>query len=362
MKLDSILLFLAVASLSEPALAADPPVWNRPTSDTTVGSVAYFDCQTPATFTGTAVYMKLWVGGTAVALNHGRNRLAAAIPKPPGTYSTVCQYSIDGMSGIDSVAISTTYGNSAAARTKLENVDWSQTGGCGGTTCGPIPGATDTFDTAAADTHDGNDGSRSFEGTWSGSPAFQDEDWFKKRCEDVPLPGAWIFDFWVRQTDVPRALEWGISHVDGNNVKYRMAFQANYAASPNVWKFFTPDGADPGGSGGNWTPTALQPTTFTGVAENNGFTHVYFVGHPSTGSGGVPTATIDAIQIGEANGVKATENSATILDVEVPAYTNASNGGCASPVWNLQSTQIDLDSGHTHDKMWLDEVGLHFQP
>jgi hypothetical protein len=71
---------------------------------------------------------------------------------------------------------------------------------------------------------------------------------------------------------------------------------------------------------------------------------------------------IDAIQIGEGMGSKP-GNAAQILNVSVPAYT-ATTSNCTSGTgqWNLQSTQIDLDSAHTSDTMWLDDVALHFQP
>jgi hypothetical protein len=362
-KMKSVFLLLAVFLCSN-AFASDPPVWNRPTTNITVGSVAYFDCQTPSTFTGTAAYMKLWVGGTAVALNHQLNRLGAAIPMPPGTYSVVCQYSIDGVSGINSATLSITYGDSTKDRLNLENSAWSQTAGCSGSTCGSIADATNSLDSNANDTQSGSGSSRAFSGSKDASFSFEDEDWFQKRLENVSLPGAWIYDFWVRQSAVPRGLEWGISHCSSSAVKYRMAFQANYAATPNpIWRYFTPTRTDPKGSGGSWTDTTFQAENFTGAATdpNHGFTHVYFIGHPSSDASGA-TVVIDAIQIGEGMG-SLPGNAAQILGVSVPAYT-ATTSNCTSGTgqWNLQSTQIDLDGTHTGDTMWLADVGLHFQP
>lgn len=357
----SVLLF-ALALLCSTAFASDPPVWNKPTGNISVGAVAYFDCQTPSTFTGTAAYMKLWVGGNAVALNHNLNRLAAVIPMPAGTHSAVCQYSVDGLTGINSATLNITYGN-GNERLNLENNAWSQTAGCSGS-CGGIADATNNLDSNANDTESGSGSSRSFFGSKDGSFSFEDEDWFQKRIENVSLPSAWIYDFWVRQAAVPRGLEWGISHCDSNHVKYRMAFQANYVNTPSpIWRYFTPNGSDPSGSGGSWTDTALQPPPFTNsdTDPNNGFTHVYFVGHPATGSSGA-VVVIDAIQIGEGLGTQP-GNAATVLNVQVPAYTQTtSNCTAGTGQWNLQSAQIDLDSSHTSDTMWLDEISLHFQP
>ena len=356
-------LLLVVFLLSSAAFASDPPVSNQPTVNISVGTIAYFDCQTPSTFTGTAAYMKLWVNGTAVALNHNLNRLAAVIPMPAGTYPAVCQYSTDGVTGINSATLNITYGSTGSDRLNLENSAWSQTSGCSGS-CGGIADAANSLDSNAGDTESGSGSSRQFSGTKDASFSFEDEDWFQKRIENVSLPSVWIYDFWVRQANLPRALEAGISHCDSNHVKYRMAFQADYSASPNpIWRYFTPTGSDPNGSGGSWTGTTLQAPQFTnpGTDPNNGFTHVYFAGHPSTGSSG-PVVVIDAIQIGEGMG-SLPGNAATILNVQVPAYTQTtSNCTAGTGQWNLQSVQFDLDSSHTTDTMWLDQVSLHFQP
>jgi hypothetical protein len=366
-------LSLVVTLLCGTTFASDPPVWNRPTTDITVGSAAYFDCQTPSTFAGTAAYMKLWVGGQAVALNHNQNRLAAAIPIPSngaGAYTAVCQYSIDGVSGIDSSQLTITYGDTTPSdnkeRTNLENIVWRADPGCNDSSCQGVSSPTNNLDTNPANTATGSGNSQFFQGSWDGLKTFEDEDWSKKRCEDVPLPGTWIYDFWVRQASVPHALEWGISQAQGST-KYRMAFQANYVgdstSSVPYWRYFIPDPTDTGGSKGQWSsrsqmPASFpQPSNFT-TGTNTGFTHVYFVGHPIAG----PQVVIDAIQIGEANGHSGTENSAMIIDRTVPAYTSATNGGCTNPIWNLQSGQIDLDGSHTSDTMWMDEVAIRFQP
>ena len=358
-----------LALLCGTAWASDPPVWNHPTSDRVVGSAAYFDCQTPSTFTGTSAYMKLWVGGIPVALNHGQNRLSAVIPNPtPGTenvYQVVCQYSPDDVTAIDSLQLNITFGDTAPAdnkeRANLENVLWSAVAGCG-SPCGPVSNPMNNFDSTAGNTVAGTGNSQFVQGT-EGTIAFEDEFWFKKRCETVPLPSVWIYDFWVKQTTLPRALEWGVSQVS-NGVNYRLAFQANYA-DPNspFWTYFVPDGNNPDGSTGAWAARSAMPAgfppppTFIGVSGNNGFTHIYFIGHPAG-----TTVVVDAIQIGEADGNKGTENSAHVIGNTVPAYTMSSNGGCSSPIWNLQSAQIDMDSTDTTDKMWMDQVTYRFQP
>ena len=355
-------LLLTIALACTNVFASDPPVWNQPTSNISVGSAAYFDCQTPSTFTGTAAYMKLWVGGTAVALNHNLNRLAAVIPMPAGTHSAVCQYSTDGLTGINSSTLNITYGT-GNERLNLESSAWSQTSGCSGT-CGGIADAANSLDSNPSDTQSSSGSSRAFSGTKDASFSFEDEDWFQKRIENVALPSVWIYDFWVRQSNVPRGLEAGISHCDSNHVKYRMAFQANYVATPTpIWRFFTPNRTDPNGSGGSWTDTSIQVPQFTNpnTDPNNGFTHVYFVGHPSTDSSGA-IVVIDAIQMGEGSGTTP-GNAATILNVQVPAYTQTTSNCTASTgQWNLQSAQIDLDGTHTTDTLWLDDVAVRFQP
>jgi hypothetical protein len=71
---------------------------------------------------------------------------------------------------------------------------------------------------------------------------------------------------------------------------------------------------------------------------------------------------IDAIQVGEGSGTTP-GNAATILNVQVPAYTQTtSNCTAGTGQWNLQSAQIDLDSSHTTDTLWLDDVAVRFQP
>ncbi|HZI57861.1 MAG TPA: hypothetical protein VFF39_13855 [Verrucomicrobiae bacterium] len=52
------MLTLIVALAYSGAFASDPPVWNRPTHDISVGTAAYLDCQTPSTFTGTGADMQ----------------------------------------------------------------------------------------------------------------------------------------------------------------------------------------------------------------------------------------------------------------------------------------------------------------
>jgi hypothetical protein len=345
------------------AFAADPPVWTQPSSGVTVGSFAYFDCKTPATFTGTAAYMKLWVGGTAKALNHGSNRLGAVVPMSAGTYAAVCQYSIDGVNGIDSVALTITYGDGSKEKLNLENSDWTEIAGCNDATCGPVAGHTDVTDTGS-NTWNGSGTSRKFPGTWDGTFKFEDEDWYQKRLESVSLPAVWIYDFWIRQSRLPRAVEFGISQCDGNHTKYRMAFQAEYATS-NVWNVFSPVASDPGGSAGTWVSTGLTaPPPFTNPATdpNNGFSHVYFVGHPAF-SGSSPVVVIDAIQIGAASGTSPGNAARTVNSLQVFAYTaTTSNCTAGTGPWNLQSAQFDLDSTHNGDNMWLDQVSLHFQP
>jgi hypothetical protein len=357
------LLLLCVCVSCSLAFAADPPVWIRPSSGVTVGSFAYFDCKTPSTFTGTASYMKLWIGGTAKALNHSSNRLAAVVPMASGTYSAVCQYSIDGVSGIDSPTLSITYGDSSKEKLNLENSDWTETAGCGGTDCGPVANHTDVTDTGS-NTWNGSGTSRKFPGTWDGAFTSEDEDWYQKRLESVSLPDVWIYHFWIRQSQLPRAVEFGISQCDGNHTKYRMAFQAEYASS-NVWNVFSPVASDPGGSAGTWVSTGLTaPPHFTNppTDPNNGFTHVYLVGHPSF-SGSSPVVVIDAIQIGAAAGTSPGNAAQVVNNLQVFAYTaTTSNCTTGTGAWNLQSAQFDLDAMHNGDNMWLDQVSLQFQP
>jgi hypothetical protein len=357
-------LLLIVSSFCTLAFASDPPVWNRPTSNITVSSSAYFDCQTPSSFNGTAAYMKLWVGGNAVALNHNLNRLAAVVPMSSGAYSAVCQYSIDGVTGISGSTLTITYGDSALEYLDLQNSSWTQIAGCSGS-CGGIGDATNTADSTASDTWDGSGTSREFVGTKDASPSFEDEDWYQKRFVNMTLPDAWIYDFWLRQSSLPRALEFGISHCDASYIKYRMAFQADYVTTPNpIWNVFSPTATDIKGSDGVWTATTLQPPNFTNpdTDPNHGFTHVFVVGHPSTDGSGNPTVVIDALQLGAASGTSP-GNAAQIVNIAVAAYTEATNNcSSSSGQWNLQSAQLDLDTSHTSDAMWLDDVAFHFQP
>jgi hypothetical protein len=202
----SALLFIIIVLACGISFASDPPVWNRPTGNINVGGAAYFDCQTPASFTGTAAYMKLWIGGNAVALNHNLNRLAAVIPMSAGTYSAVCQSSTDGVTGINSATLNLTYG-SGNERLNLENSAWSQTSGCSGS-CGGIADASNSLDSNPNNTQSDSGSSRAFSGSKDGSFSFEDEDWFQKRIESVSLPNLWIFDFGCVSRTCPALCRW----------------------------------------------------------------------------------------------------------------------------------------------------------
>ncbi len=312
--------------------------------------------------TGTAAYMKLWVNGNAVALNHNLNRLGAVIPMASGTYPVVCQYSIDGTTGINSSALEITYGDSSLEYLDLQNTSWTAIAGCSGSGCEGIGVKSQN---TSSDTWDGTGTSREFSGTDNGTTN-EDEDWYQKRAVNMSLPDAWIYDFWLTQSTVPHALEFGISDCYENSnsqyIKYRMAFQADYFDNPSVWKVFSPTATDQGGSAGTWTATNLQPPDFT-TGPNNGFTHVFFAGHPSTDGEGNPTVVIDAIQIGAGSGTSP-GNAGQIVNIAVDAYTDASEN-CAADQggqFNLQSAQLDLDTTYTSDTFWMDDVAFHFQP